>query len=129
MGEDLVVFVHVRKPLLRSCVGARLTLAGCLKLILETSLVVFVISRASCPRMTLPSGQVAEVDLGVWICLGNAVWLPGSGSSFPWTSPNDSVPSACCSELHAQLHVGREHTALNFWTVSPESAAWPPAAR
>lgn len=85
VDEDLVLFVHVCKLSLLSCVGACVTLAGCLKSILEMSLAVFLISRASCPRMTLPSGQVAEVDLGVWICLRNAIWLPGAGSHFPWT--------------------------------------------
>lgn len=34
MDEDLAVFVHVCKLLLPSCVGARLTFTGCLKLIL-----------------------------------------------------------------------------------------------
>lgn len=52
---------------------------GCSKSILDMSLAVFLISRASCLRMTLPSGQVAE---GVWICLRNAVWLPGSISGY-----------------------------------------------
>lgn len=83
--EDLVLFARVCKLSLLNCVGARLTLAGCLKSVLEMSLAVFLINRASCPRMTLPSGQVVEVDLGVWICLRNAIWLPGSSSRFPWT--------------------------------------------
>lgn len=65
VDRDLVLFGHVYKLLLLHCVGARLTLAGCLKSILEMSLAVFLISKDFCPRMTLPSGQVAEVDLGV----------------------------------------------------------------
>ena len=83
VGKDLVLFVHVCKLSLPSCVGTCLTLAGCLKSVLEMSLAVFLISRASCPRMILPSGQVAGVDLRVWICLRNAIWLPGSSSNFP----------------------------------------------
>lgn len=82
--EDLVLFMPVCKLPLLSCVGC-LTLAGCLKSILEMSLAVFLITRTSCPRMTLPSGQVAEVDLGLWVCLRNAICLPGSSSHFPWT--------------------------------------------
>lgn len=85
VDEDLVLFVHVCKLSLLSYVGACLTLPGWLKSILEMFLAVFLISRASCPRTTLPSGQVAEVDLGVWIRLRNAIWLPGSSSHFPWT--------------------------------------------
>lgn len=85
VDKDLVLFVHVCKLLLVSCVGACMTLTGCLKSILEMSLAVFLISRAYCPRMTLPSGQVVEVDLGVWICLRNAIWLQSSRSHFPWS--------------------------------------------
>lgn len=85
VDEDLVLFMHVCKLSLLSCAGARLTLAGCLKSVLEMSLAAFLISRAFCPRMTSFSGQVAEVDLGVWICLRNAIWFPGSSSYFPWT--------------------------------------------
>lgn len=59
--------------------------------------------------MTLPSGQVVEVDLGLWICLGNAVWFPGSSSTFlgPGVTPASPLP-AVESEFCAQLHVGGE---------------------